>query len=344
MTHIAWTEIESFHNIRKYAASHPEILNNKSTVDYLCKVKLHGTNGAVQVHSDGTIVPQSRTGELSVQNDNAGFAKWALFLQESWSKAKAGMIYFGEWCGPGIQKGVACSEVSSKFFAVFAARSLDTNDDSLIVDPAELSDLLGDIPRVYVLPWYNQGLSINWLDNVDVLEGNTALINSWVSAVETEDPWIAKTFSVKGTGEGLVFYPVSQEHLGVKNFNNLTFKAKGEAHKNVSKAAPAQVDAASASSIEEFVNMVLTPARLEQGARGIAGEHKHEENLNCLFCSIPETPFDIKKTGQFVNWIVEDVKKETSDELEKSNLKFEQVQKQLATKARAWYIEMSRKL
>ena len=44
MTFFAWPEIESFHNIRKYAAAHPEILKGEVTngIAYRAKVKLHG--------------------------------------------------------------------------------------------------------------------------------------------------------------------------------------------------------------------------------------------------------------------------------------------------------------
>lgn len=118
MTFVAWTEIESFHNVRKFMKAYPENLNNNSIVLYRSKVKLHGTNAAVQVHLDGTIVPQSRTAEISVTNDNAGFARWLSSTNpQDWASAK-GLIIFGEWCGPGVQKGVAISQIPQKVFVV----------------------------------------------------------------------------------------------------------------------------------------------------------------------------------------------------------------------------------
>ena len=65
-------------------------------------------------------------------------------------------------------------------------------------------------------------------------------------------------FKIKGVGEGLVFYPVSEEHLSLKDFNNLVFKAKGEAHKNIKTGAPAQVNPQLASNVDSFVDMVLS--------------------------------------------------------------------------------------
>jgi hypothetical protein len=147
-------------------------------------------------------------------------------------------------------------------------------------------------------------------------------INDWVSAIEANDPWVEATFGVKGTGEGLVFYPVSEPHKGWENFNYLVFKAKGEKHKNIATAKPVQVSAEVAASLEAFIDLVLTPARLDQGASAVSGN----------------SGFDLKFTGKFVNWVSADVEKETQDELAASNLTWKQVQKPLTDKARAWYI------
>lgn len=356
MPFIAWPEIEGFHNIRKYTNAHPEILNGKSMVNYRCKVKLHGTNAAIQCHQDGRIIAQSRTGEVTVGNDNAGFAKWVEENREKWLLRNNQVIY-GEWIGPGIQKGVAVSSIPKKSFAVFAVRSME-NPESLLVEPADIKHVVSGIPDTYIIPWYSQlikhpvsgpgmpdspvdtvlELVVDWsLDN-EALQRTADHINEWVSKVEANDPWVETVFGIKGTGEGLVFYPVSREHEGYTNFSNLVFKAKGEKHKNIATAKPAQVDAAAAASIDAFVDMVLTPARLEQGARAIMGEHKHEDSLNCLFCTTGALTYDVKLTGKFVNWVSADVEKETQDELAASNLTWKQVQKAVSDKARAWYL------
>jgi hypothetical protein len=244
------------------------------------------------------------------------------------------MIIFGEWCGPGIQKSVAISEIPKKILAIFAARPLD-GSDRLIVEPKDLASLIVGIPDTYVLPWFDPAagrivsgsqdpIQIDWSRSSDDLQSTTNTINNWVAGVEAEDPWVKATFDVKGTGEGLVFYPVSQEHLGFANFSNLVFKAKGEKHKNIKTAAPAQVNPEMAASVEAFVELVLTPARLEQGATAVGG-------------------YDMKQTGKFVAWCLADVQKETTDELEASQLDWKQVQKPLGDKARIWYLEQSKK-
>ncbi len=346
MAFVAWPEIESFHNIRKYTAAHPEILNGKNVVSYRCKVKLHGTNAAIQCHQDGSVIAQSRTGEISVGNDNAGFARWVEENKDKW-RLRNNQVIYGEWIGPGIQKGVAVSSIPKKSFAVFAVRSME-NPESLLVEPADIKHVVSGIPDTYVIPWFSRGgytdfeyieeLKIDWSLSNEELTKSLDPINEWVYSVEHMDPWVFDVFGIKGTGEGLVFYPISREHEGYTNFSNLVFKAKGEKHKNIATAKPAQVDASTAASVDAFVAMVLTEARLEQGARAVLGEHKHEDALTCLFCTTGALTYDAKLTGKFVNWVSADVEKETQDELAASNLTWKQVQKAVSDKARAWYL------
>lgn len=331
MTFMAWPEIEGFHNVRKYtaASAHPEILNGNSIVYYKPKVKLHGTNAAVQFHLDTlTLECQSRESIITPEKDNAGFARWVNDKKDVWTmtlknRLDTGVIIYGEWCGPGIQKNVAIAQIPKKVFAVFAARPLD-GSDTLIVEPQDLQAIVGGLPDVYILPWYNEGLEVDWAESSEELAKDTTLINEWVMGVEANDPWVQATFNVQGTGEGLVFYPRSDEHLGFTNFTNLVFKAKGEKHKNIATAKPAQVDASAAASMDAFVAMVLTEARLEQGATKVSPDSA--------------LTYDMKNTGKFVNWVSADVEKETQDELAASGLTFKQVQKAISDKARAWYI------
>ena len=329
MTFMAWPEIQGLHNVRKFIRIDPndwwmkkELFSGTSTVSYKCKIKLHGTNAAVQVHNDGTILCQSRESIITPEKDNAGFARWVMNNKEAWHEAM-GYILYGEWAGPGIQKNVALADIPNKIFAVFAARSMD-GSDTLIIEPDNLQELVEHIPGAYVLPWYDQPIDLNWKQSDEDLTKSIAPINDWVLAVEANDPWVEATFGVKGTGEGLVFYPVSTPHLGWENFQNLCFKAKGEKHKNIKTAAPVQVNAEAAASIEGFTELVLTPARLAQGADKVGG-------------------YDLKNTGKFVAWISADVEKEAQDELAASGLTWKQVQKPLTDRARAWYLVEAKK-
>lgn len=342
---IPWTEIESFHNIRKFTKAYPENLNGSSKVTYRGKVKLHGTNAGIQI-VNGVVTAQSRTQILSSENDNVGFAKWVKSQEESWANAakvkttfdgstyNLNIIFFGEWFGPGIQKGVACSEVPKKSFAIFAARTLNKDGEpsgDLFVNPNVLKEFVKNISDVYVLPWHPATIEVDWNDSSETLQEKVELINKWVHDVEVNDPWVEETFGVKGTGEGLVFYPMTLDHLGYANFTNLVFKAKGEKHKNIKTAAPAQVDASVAASINDFVDMVLTEARLHQGAQ--MSQIRDGSGI-----------FEMKNVGNFIKWVVADVEKETQDELTASNLEWKQVLKPIGDKARAWYIAKAKQL
>jgi len=94
------------------------ILNFEGTV------KLHGSNAGIVFDEDRKMHIQSRTREISVLNDNAGFAAFVdgrkhIFLELANAlmiKHQAKTIYlWGEFCGVGIQKGVALNELPKTF-------------------------------------------------------------------------------------------------------------------------------------------------------------------------------------------------------------------------------------
>lgn len=340
MSVISWTEIGNFHNVRKYASEHPEILNNNLVVTYQAKVKLHGENHAIQVY-DSTVVTQSRKVVLTPSSDNKGFAKWADEFKTTLIDKVRGYILYGEWCGPGIQDGVAINKINNKIFAVFAARSL-LSSNKFIIDPSELTDLVKDInTSIYTIGWYSPAAFLNSNNEVSPMSWHIDFssseeelshclesINTSVLEVEENDPWVKSKFDVQGTGEGLVFYPVSTEHLGYSNFENLAFKAKGEKHRVLKTKEPAQLNAQVTANAQQFAELVLTDARLEQGVRVIANG---------------DLIFDSKLTGKFIAWMLQDVQKETSAELEASNLDWKQVQKVIAEKSRVWYLGKSKR-
>lgn len=79
------------------------------------------------------------------------------------------------------------------------------------------------------------------------------------------------------------------------------------------------VDPQIANSAKQFVDMMVTTARLEQGAGEIG--------------------YDIKKLKKFISWIIKDIHKEGKDELEASNLTWKDVTKLIISTASNWYKE-----
>jgi hypothetical protein len=334
--HISWTEIESFHNVRKAVAKYPHIVNGNSSVSYRAKVKIHGTNAGVIIDSFGNVTAESRSCIITPESDNAGFAKWVAERHVEFAAARhptaERIVIFGEWCGPGIQKGVAANQIPEKIFAVFGIRIIDDETNANFVsDPRELAHFVRNIPGSYVIPWFNDGeiFQIDWAAAPNHLQPVIDRINTHVLAIDDCDPWIDSQFNVKGPGEGLVFYPIDLYHVGYDNFSNLCFKAKGEKHKTIAKDKPAQLDPTIAANMNAFVEMVLTPARLEQGVRATNdGEFKFEQ----------------KNIGAFLAWISRDIIKETNQEMNASGLDPKSAVKACSNHARIWFITEMKKL
>jgi hypothetical protein len=328
----AWPDITNFHNLRKAVKSLPEVYGDDVKIEYKTKIKLHGTNAAIHICGDGTILAQSRTAIISPQNDNCGFARWVMSQEDKWQNIKSNtsmdIIVFGEWVGPGVQKGVAVNSIPNKIFAVFAVILKNENDVAFICDPEGISSMLckhdKSMPEnVYILPWYEQDeqifkSTIDWKASVEELQPELDRINQTIEMVEKCDPWVKSTFGVEGVGEGLVFYPGRSGKID--NFVNLAFKAKGEKHQAVAAKVAVQADATVTNNAKEFANLVLTESRLEQGTKAVGDS------------------YESKFIGKFIEWIVKDVQKETKAELEASKLTWEQVGKVVSAQAKQWFL------
>ena len=144
---------------KRYQQSDPDL---SSLINLRGRIKLHGTNGCVLQHQQRQRSVFSRNRELSVENDNAGFASFVanravafdgIFdrLSEriasgggeaSSDPEKDGIAIVGEFCGGGIQKHVALTKFE-KMFVVFAVRVDGVWRDDLVglcggFDPAIL--------------------------------------------------------------------------------------------------------------------------------------------------------------------------------------------------------------
>ncbi len=334
MNHIKWPSIESFSHVRRAVEIYaervgPTTVAHNGPIRYRPKVKLHGTNAGISL-CDGVVSPQSRTSVLSVENDNAGFARWLQENNAGWQTLAATvptgvtMTVFGEWCGPGIQKGAAICDIPEKIFAVF---SIQIGED-VYMGPEWIAERLGPLPGVHILPWDEPDVDIDWT-NPGQMRAAVDAINARVSAVEACDPFVKARFGVAGTGEGLVYFPVGlagdAQTIDREMLGQYMFKAKGEKHQVVRSKAPATVDPETARNIAEFVDLFVTPNRLEQ----IATE-------SC------DAVYDPRNTGRFLAAFTQDVQKESGAELEASGLEWKTVQKAVTTAARGWFIEQTK--
>ncbi|MDY6786300.1 MAG: hypothetical protein SW833_27895 [Cyanobacteriota bacterium] len=204
----------------------------------------------------------------------------------------------------------------------------------LEVEPDKIRDVVPNHPDIFILPFYGDSITLDFSDK-EQLKARAEVFNQMVQAVETSDPWVKETFGVEGIGEGLVFYPEmhapqngSSRDLSLEfSFSELLFKAKGEKHQAVKTKKPVQIDPEKVRTVGEFVNLFVTSARLEQGVtEACAGE------------------FDIKKMGNFLQWLSNDVKKESVAELERAQLIWKDVSKPVMNAAREWYQQRAKSI
>ena len=318
--HVSWGSIELLHNVVRTLTHLSELGRAFPVVEYRAKVKLHGSNCAVQITEAG-IVAQSRTALLTPEADYKGFAAWTRAHEAYFAQLARGSVVFGEWCGPGVEKGMAISQAKGKVFAVFAVQV----GDRIVYEPDLVAGLVpaaGAPEELHVLPWEGATIAIDYGSRA-ALDAAAEELNQRVAAVEREDPWVAQVFGISGLGAGLVFYPtrvdgrapeVDPEHLA-----QLMFKAKGEKHRTAGTRTAVQVDASVVASVDDFVALMVTEARLQQGLAAVGGR-------------------DPRLTGKFLAWIAADVRKEAVAELEASGLTWAQVEKPVGVRARAWYL------
>src|ERR1051325_11764185 len=161
--HVPWGSIELLHNLVQTLGHLNGLGQPFPVVEYRAKVKLHGTNCAVQI-AGGGVIAQSRTALLAPGADYKGFASWVAANRDYFAGLAAGLIVFGEWCGPGIEKGMAISQAKTKLFAVFAVRR---GDGTIVHDPDEIRALVpaANAPGgLTVLPWEGAPITIAFGD------------------------------------------------------------------------------------------------------------------------------------------------------------------------------------
>lgn len=301
------------------------ILEERPTIIYKGKVKLHGTNASIIVSEDGTVTGGKRTGTVSVGNDNAGFASWLETVKHGFRNLGYTYIVYGEWAGPGIQKKVAVSDIEKKSFFPFAVY-LPVND-KWIFEPEDISGYIEGCPDTYVLPWAEGTATIIDFRLYTSIEEGLSKINQIVDQCDKTDPFIKEVFGIDGIGEGYVFYPTDDwlaEGEYKKFRTSYMFKAKGKSHSvaahettNRIQADPAVLEGAAA-----FALNFVTDARCEQGLTEACDGTASTANI-----------------GKFMAWIGPDVKKESVNELEASGLEWKYVSKSVNEQARNWFLK-----
>lgn len=329
MTFKKFPSIEQFRNIitnvRQHCNKHEKPLPK---LTFKGTVKVHGTNAGVGYDPQtGKLWCQSRERIITPFDDNAGFAKFVnenqwyfqRFLQQ-FAAGEAGekVILFGEWAGPGIQKGVGVSELSMKMFFPFDIRIInEAMDVESRITLDELSDYqfpITDIPATRPINTFK-----TWEIDIDFNEPQ-AVQNKLVEltmAVEAECP-VAKEFGISGIGEGIVW---EYAPLGMR------FKVKGEKHStsNVRTVAViSEEDLARMKTADSFVDTVATENRLAQGL-----DKLREMGL----------PLEMRSIGEYLKWVGQDILKEEMDLIEAAALDRKEIMPRVTAKAKKYFME-----
>lgn len=330
-----WNDLQQFHEVTKnlnYPRIHTALHTNGYKIQYGLKIKLHGTNAAIRIEPDGKVTAQKRSSDISVTSDNAGFANWVAEHESrfiSLARSDETVYIYGEWVGPGIQSGVAVSELKEKHFFVFA---VDIHDDLgnykyRLYCPDAIEELLGEgmHENVIVIPWFDK-IEINFLEKAKTEEALLRL-NLVVEKIGECDPLIKDIFELEGAGEGVVAYPLLGYEpgrlysAGEEYFSWFNFKAKSEAHRVNKTKTAVQFDPEKYASIQIFADHYCTEQRLLQGFREAVSETR-----------------DSRLTGDFIKWVVQDIYKESKTELEASpELDWKAISKACSSRAAQWY-------
>jgi len=320
--HVSWPSIELFHNCVGTFDLLADLGRPRPVIEYRAKVKLHGTTCAVQV-TPGGVFAQSRTQMLSPEADYKGFAAWVHAHRDWFAALEPGLVVFGEWCGPGVEKGMAISNASARHFAVFAIQA----GEQVLFEPDALAATLpraGAPSELRVLPWEGAPLQVDFASRAS-LDAAAAELNQRVARVEQEDPRVKQEFGISGLGEGLVLYPVRIEPAPAAfdkdALAQAMFKDKGEKHRSAGTKTAVAVDAAVVASVQDFVTLMVTDARLQQGLQTVCGGTREP-----------------RQTATFIAWLAADVQKESVAELEASGLVWAQVDKAVRAAARTWFL------
>lgn len=91
--------------------------------------KIDGTNACVVVTEDGQVYGQSRNRILITDGDAFGFSLWVERNKDRLRETLGPGYHFGEWWGPGIQRGYATSKKRLSLFNVERWADLPASDD-----------------------------------------------------------------------------------------------------------------------------------------------------------------------------------------------------------------------
>lgn len=292
-----------------------DIAQRSPTLRFEGTIKLHGTNASIVLGADGEVWCQSRSNIITPEQDNAGFAMFVesnkLQFKELLTTARTtsgfhtgDIVIYGEWCGQGIQKGIALS-LLPKMFVIFGIALMHEVDETYIRTNftseevkevcATVNKPTGKIPEgsfvycIYDFPTFKE--EIDFENPHEIVEQ----LNIITEAVGTECP-VGKAFGVSDIGEGIVW---KCTEVGYDS-SQYWFKVKDDRHASSKVKTLATVDVERINNINELAERLANNGRLEQ---------QHQ----IIFNTLNGGEVDIKRMGDFIKAVIVDVFKEDLD-------------------------------
>jgi hypothetical protein len=291
--------------------------NNFKTLIFSGTPKLHGTNSSVCYNSNGDLWAQSRTKIITPENDNYGFAKFVednrndfltymdVLSEDLGLSSGETLVLYGEWAGKGIQSGVAISELD-KFFCIFE-HCVFSEEGYKWVEPNDINVFFDTEANIYDMDDWSRFLVQVDIDNPKLSQNELADLTN---QVEDSCPF-AKVLGVSGRGEGIVWRAQFENEV-------IRFKVKGQKHSVTKVKTLANVDTEKLNSIIEFVEYAVTENRIDQAKKQVFGEDEP----------------DIKKTGDIIRWVINDVITEEADTLKSNNINPKEIGKHISLKVK----------
>jgi hypothetical protein len=284
-------------------------------------VKLRGCNTAIGIRPDGTYWCQSRNRVITPEDDHFGFASWVSeqvrtvfprWRDYGWvvpSPTDRTVVYFGEWIGPGVQKGVGVSKLPCKMWVRFAEATEGPDGKAQLCDgyfqgpwpvwPGRYPLPIGDICPPYIAE----------IDTRDV----STIEEIWrlTEQVGKSCPFTERSLGLDGEqGEGIVWSVRNVRYEGAPKEIPPLFKTKVEMPGSSSPKVPkvkTQLSDGAMKLVEREVALRLSRAL----------GYMVEFNF----------PFEVQNTSIFVRWVLNDIEEECVAELREEGITFEGVKR-----------------
>lgn len=299
----------------------------KPTLSFRGTVKLHGTNSSVS-YNDTNMWSQSKDNILSIQEDNAGFCSFVEYRKEQFLKlfkqistkfnidtSKNSIVIYGEYAGKGIQKNVGVCNLPKSFF-IFGVKIAPFDEEQDNYWLQDYSDLRDNDYNIYnILDFKTYTIEIDFNHPEKAME----LLDQYTLEVESECP-VAKQFGYDNTvGEGLCW-------TSFKDGNRLIFKTKGSKHSVKKERISNPIDDERIANLTRIADIVTPSWRLDQ-------------MLNETFNTLNGGVLDIKRMGDYIKNVINDIIKEELYTLRDENVEIKEVSKYVSNISRNYFLD-----